>query len=87
MQKKEGSSCDDPSPVAISSAAKSKSRDLSIPRPGGRFNRDDNDTTCQSLQSKTARYSLKPVNDSMRPPQVLLLSDSKPYSPKVNSMM
>lgn len=86
MQKKEGSSCDDPSPVAISSAAKSKSRDLSIPQPNGRIGRDD-DGACQSLQSKTARYSLKPVNDSMRPPHVLLLSDSNPYSPKVNSMM
>lgn len=39
------------------------------------------------FQSIPLRYSLKPVNDSMRPPQVLLLSDSKPYSPKVNSMM
>ena len=44
-------------------------------RPNGRFSR------------KALRYSLKPVNDSMRPPHVLLLSDSNPYSPKVNSMM
>ena len=43
--------------------------------------------TRRSLQSKTRCYSLKPVNDSMRPPHVLLLSDSNPYSPKVNSMM
>lgn len=49
--------------------------EMTTTRFGGRFSR------------KAGRYSLKPVNDSMRPPHVLLLSDSNPYSPKVNSMM
>lgn len=56
-------------------------------RDGDPFSRDDKGTAQRSLQSKALRYSLKPVNDSMRPPHVLLLSDSNPYSPKVNSMM
>lgn len=83
---------DDPFPFSISSAAKRR-RKIS-PALGGlsapalrAFGRDDNNAIQRSLQSKALRYSLKPVNDSMRPPHVLLLSDSNPYSPKVNSMM
>ena len=61
--------------------------EMTTTQPNGRIGRDDKGTTQRSLQSKALRYSLKPVNDSMRPPHVLLLSDSNPYSPKVNSMM
>lgn len=61
--------------------------EMTTTQPNGRIGRDDKGTAQRSLQSKALRYSLKPVNDSMRPPHVLLLSDSNPYSPKVNSMM
>lgn len=61
--------------------------EMTTTQSNGRIGRDDNNATQRSLQSKALRYSLKPVNDSMRPPHVLLLSDSNPYSPKVNSMM
>ena len=61
--------------------------EMTTTQSNGRISRDDNNAIQRSLQSKALRYSLKPVNDSMRPPHVLLLSDSNPYSPKVNSMM